>query len=51
MRFRSIVAVALVVALFHITQLWPLPSTIAASVAGKEAAIDAAVGMDAVFCW
>ena len=49
MSFRSIVAVALVIALFHITQLWPLPSTIAASVAGKEAAIDAAGGQQAAY--
>jgi len=49
MSFRSIVAVALVIALFHITQLWPLPSTIAASVAGKEAAIAAAGGQQAAY--
>lgn len=49
MSFRSIVAVALIIALFHITQLWPLPSTIAASVASKEAAIAAAGGQQAAY--
>lgn len=49
MSFRSIVAVALAIALFHITQLWPLPSTIAASIAGKEAAIAAAGGPEAAY--